>query len=239
MSGHSKWHNIQAKKGKTDAQRGKIFTKIGREIAVAVKEGGSDIDTNNRLKIVVQKAKDNNMPNETIKNAIKKASGDTNSANYETIVYEGYGIGGSAVIVECLTDNKNRTASDVRHHFDKYGGSLGATGCVSYLFKRKGIILIEKTSKIDSDNLFMQALDSGAEDIIEDDESFEITTSTENFENVVKCLKDAGYILESKEISLVPNVYVELDKSQQETFDKMLDLLEESDDVQEIYHNVK
>ncbi|MBQ4535231.1 MAG: YebC/PmpR family DNA-binding transcriptional regulator, partial [Clostridia bacterium] len=148
MSGHSKWHNIQAKKGKTDAQRGKLFTKLGREISVAVKEGGPDTTTNARLRLAVQKAKDNNMPNDNIAKAIKKASGEGGGINYESITYEGYGIAGSAVIVECLTDNKNRTAGDVRHLFDKYGGSLGQSGCVSYMFKRKGVILIEKTAEV-------------------------------------------------------------------------------------------
>ena len=239
MSGHSKWHNIQAKKGKTDAQRGKLFTKLGREIAVSVKEGGPDTTTNSRLRLAVQKAKDNNMPNDNITKAIKKASGELGSVNYESITYEGYGIGGSAVIVECLTDNKNRTAGDVRHLFDKYGGSLGQTGCVSYMFKRKGVILIEKTDKINSDDVFMIALDNGAEDIIEDEESFEVTTTPENFDAVVAGFENSGVEMASKEISLVPDMYVDLDEKQQITFDKMLDLLDDLDDVQEVYHNVK
>lgn len=239
MSGHSKWHNIQAKKGKTDAQRGKLFTKLGREISVAVKEGGPDTTTNARLRLAVQKAKDNNMPNDNIAKAIKKASGEGGGINYESITYEGYGIAGSAVIVECLTDNKNRTAGDVRHLFDKYGGSLGQSGCVSYMFKRKGVILIEKTAEVDSDTLFMAALDAGAEDIIEDEDSFEITTTQEAFDGVVTALEGAGCVLASKEISLVPDMYVDLPEDKQATFDKMVDLLDDLDDVQNIYHNVK
>ena len=239
MSGHSKWHNIQAKKGKTDAQRGKLFTKLGREISVAVKEGGPDTTTNARLRLAVQKAKDNNMPNDNIAKAIKKASGEGGGINYESITYEGYGIAGSAVIVECLTDNKNRTAGDVRHLFDKYGGSLGQSGCVSYMFKRKGVILIEKTAEVDSDTLFMAALDAGAEDITEDEDSFEITTTQEAFDGVVTALEGAGFALASKEISLVPDMYVVLPEDKQATFDKMVDLLDDLDDVQNIYHNVR
>ncbi|MBR4407329.1 MAG: YebC/PmpR family DNA-binding transcriptional regulator [Clostridia bacterium] len=239
MSGHSKWHNIQAKKGKTDAQRGKLFTKLGREIAVAVKEAGPDTTTNARLRLAVQKAKDNNMPNDNIAKAIKKASGEGGGVNYESITYEGYGTSGSAVIVECLTDNKNRTAGDVRHLFDKYGGSLGQSGCVSYMFKRKGVILIEKTAEVDSDALFMSALDAGAEDITDDEESFEITTTPEAFDEVVNALEGAGFTLASKEISLVPDMYVDLPEDKQATFEKMLDLLDDLDDVQNIYHNVQ
>ena len=239
MSGHSKWHNIQAKKGKTDAQRGKLFTKLGREIAVAVKEAGPDTTTNARLRLAVQKAKDNNMPNDNIAKAIKKASGEGGGVNYESITYEGYGTSGSAVIVECLTDNKNRTAGDVRHLFDKYGGSLGQSGCVSYMFKRKGVILIEKTAEVDSDALFMSALDAGAEDITDDEESFEITTTPEAFDEVVNALEGAGFTLASKEISLVPDMYVDLPEDKQATFEKMLDLLDDLDDVQNVYHNVK
>lgn len=239
MSGHSKWHNIQAKKGKTDAQRGKLFTKLGRELAVAVKEGGPDTTTNARLRLAVQKAKDNNMPNDNIAKAIKKASGEGGGVNYESITYEGYGIAGSAVIVECLTDNKNRTAGDVRHLFDKYGGSLGQSGCVSYMFKRKGVILIEKNAGTDNDTVFMVALESGAEDITDDEESFEITTTPESFDDVVNALESAGITLASKEISLVPDMYVDLPEDKQTTFDKMLDLLDDLDDVQNVYHNVK
>lgn len=239
MSGHSKWHNIQNKKGKTDAQRAKVFTKIGRELVVAVKESGPDPVTNTRLRLAIQKAKESNMPNDNISKAIKKASGEQNSVNFENINYEGYGIGGSAVIVECLTDNKNRTVGDVRHLFDKYGGSLGATGCVSYLFKKKGIILIEKNAKTDGDAIFMQALEAGAEDIVESEEAFEIYTIPETFESVANALESTGITTSSKEIAMIPDMYVELDEQKQAIFDKMIDLLEELDDVQEIYYNVK
>lgn len=239
MSGHSKWHNIQAKKGKTDAQRAKVFTKIGRELTVSVKEAGPDPVTNTRLRLAIQKAKESNMPNDNINKAIKKASGELNSINFENIDYEGYGIGGAAVIVECLTDNKNRTVGDVRHLFDKYSGSLGASGCVSYLFKRKGLILIEKNSQTDGDKIFMEALDAGAEDIVEDEESFEIYTTPENFEAVATALENAGIATTSKKISMIPHMYVELDEQKQATFDKMIDLLDELDDVQDIYHNVR
>lgn len=238
MSGHSKWHNIQAKKGKTDAQRAKVFTKIGRELTVSVKEAGPDPVTNTRLRLAIQKAKESNMPNDNINKAIKKASGELNSINFENIDYEGYGIGGAAVIVECLTDNKNRTVGDVRHLFDKYSGSLGASGCVSYLFKRKGLILIEKNSQTDGDKIFMEALDAGAEDIVEDEESFEIYTTPEKFNEVVNSLENSGLTLASKQIDLIPDLYVELEDKKKESFEKMIENLDDLDDVQEIFHNV-
>ena len=239
MSGHSKWHNIQARKGKADAQRSNVFTKLGREISVAVKEGGPDPENNTRLRLAIQKAKENNMPNDTINKAIKKANGELGSVNFENIVYEGYGIGGSAVIVECLTDNKNRTAGDVRHMFDKFGGSLGTSGSVSYLFKTKGQIIIEKTEETKFDDIFMVAVEAGAEDIVEDEDSFEVFTTSQNFEDVCKALEDAGITLASKSITQIPDMYVELDESQLATFEKMFDGLDALDDVQEIYHNVK
>lgn len=237
MSGHSKWHNIQARKGKADAQRSNIFTKLGREISVSVKEGGPDPASNTRLRLAIQKAKENNMPNDTITKAIKKANGELGSVNYEQITYEGYGVGGSAVIVECLTENKNRTAGDVRHAFDKFGGSLGTSGSVSYLFKRKGQIIVLKDG-INGDDLFMLALDAGAEDIVEDDDSFEIFTTPENFEKVVAALEGENINLASKSVTLLPDMYVDLDEKQAETFAKMFDALDALDDVQEIYHNV-
>lgn len=239
MAGHSKWHNIQARKKKGDAERGKNFTKLGREIAVAVKEGGADADINHRLRDAIAKAKQNNMPNDNIAKAIKKASGDLGSVNYEGITYEGYGVSGSAVIVECLTDNKNRTAGDVRHCFDKYGGSLGSNGCVSYLFKRKGVIIIEKQDGMDSDEILMQALEAGADDFTDDESIFEIFTKPEDLKNVAKNLESAGLTLASQEIELIPDLYVELDEKKLITFEKMINALEELDDVQEIYHNVK
>lgn len=239
MSGHSKWHNIQARKTKGDAVRGKTFTKLSRELAVAVKEGGPDADSNHRLRDAITKAKQNNMPSDNITKAIKKASGDLGSVNFENIIYEGYGISGSAVIVECLTDNKNRTAGEVRHSFDKYGGGLGANGCVSFLFKRKGVIIIEKKDGMNSDEIFMQALEAGAEDIQEDEDAFEIYTTTDSLKNVANALENSGLTLASQELELIPDIYVELDEKKMLSFEKMIDALEDLDDVQEIYHNVK
>lgn len=239
MSGHSKWHNIQARKGKSDAQRGKIFTKIGREIAVVVKTGGADPVSNSKLRDVIAKAKQNNMPNDSIQRAIKKATGELSNVNYEETTYEGYGVGGSAVIVECLTDNKNRTAGDVRHTFDKHGGSLGATGCVSYLFKRKGVIILEKKEGLDSDEILMQALEAGAKDVLEDEESFTIETAPDELNSVVESLNKNGIEVLEYSVEQVPDMYVELDEAKQTQFEKMIDALEDLDDVQNVYHNVK
>ena len=238
MSGHSKWHNIQARKGKSDAQRGKIFTKIGREIAVVVKTGGSDPVSNPKLRDVIAKAKQNNMPNDTIERSIKKAAGELAGVNYENCTYEGYGSGGSAVIVECLTDNKNRTAGDVRHAFDKHGGSLGSTGCVSYLFQRKGIVEIEKTDKTDSDELMLAALDLGATDINEFDDEFEVITEPNDHTRLSEELTKLGYNVLNAETTLVPDSYVELDEDKLGKFTRMIDALEDLDDVQQVYHNV-
>ncbi len=239
MSGHSKWHNIQARKGKSDAERGKIFTKIGREIAVVVKTGGADPVSNSKLRDIIAKAKQNNMPNDSIQRAIKKATGELSNVNYENTTYEGYGVGGSAVIVECLTDNKNRTAGDVRHAFDKHGGSLGASGCVSYLFKRKGIIILEKNDKMDSDEILMQALEAGAKDVLEDEDCFTIETASDELNSVVESLKNNGIEVNEYDVELVPDMYVELDEAKQTQFEKMIDALEDLDDVQNVYHNVK
>lgn len=237
MSGHSKWHNIQQKKGKTDAARANVFTKIGRELAVAVKEGGPDPNSNSKLAQVIAKAKDNNMPNDNIARSIKKASGELGSINYEEMTYEGYGVGGTAIIVQALTDNKNRTAGDVRHIFDKFGGSMGTTGCVSFMFNRKGIITVLKEST-DEETLMMAALDAGADDLNSDDEEvFEVYTDAASVLDVRKALEDAGIKVESAESSLVPDNYVELDEGQQATIIKMIDALEDNDDVQNIYHN--
>ncbi len=238
MSGHSKWHNIQARKGKSDAQRGKIFTKIGREIAVVVKQGGSDPQSNPKLRDVISKAKQNNMPNDSIERSIKKAAGELSGVNYESCTYEGYGTGGSAVIVECLTDNKNRTAGDVRHAFDKFGGSLGATGCVSYIFQRKGIVEIEKTESVDSDELMMTALDCGAVDIVEYDDSFEVITEANAHNNVSEQLSKSGYNVLNAQTTLVPDNSVTLDDDKIVKFNRMIETLEDLDDVQEVYHNV-
>ena len=238
MSGHSKWHNIQATKGKMDAARSKIFTKIGREIAVAVKAGGPDPSSNAKLRDVISKAKQNNMPNDNIERSIKKASGELGAVNYESIVYEGYGAGGSAVIVECLTDNKNRTAGDVRHAFDKHGGSLGSNGCVSYLFQRKGIIIVPREEGLDSDALMMDALEAGAKDVVEEDDEIEITTEPNEVSAVKQALENAGYNVVMAESQLVPDMYVDLDATKLASFQKMLDVLNDLDDVQEVYHNV-
>lgn len=236
MSGHSKWHNIQAKKGKTDAARGKIFTKIGREIAVCVKAGGPDPNVNSKLKDIIAKAKDNNMPNDNIERSIKKASGELGGVNYESITYEGYGVGGSAVIVECLTDNKNRTAGDVRHSFDKHGGSLGSTNCVSYLFKNKGSVYVVDVA--DAETLMLDAIELGAVDVVEDEEGVEIITEPNQHNAMRDALASKGYNVVSAETSLVPDLYVDLDETQLAKFQRMIDALEDLDDVQEVYHNV-
>ena len=237
MSGHSKWHNIQAKKGKTDAARGKIFTKIGREIAVAVKMGGADPNTNSKLRDMIAKAKQNNMPNDSITRSIKKASGELGSVNYEEKTYEGYGIGGTAVIVRCLTDNINRTSGDVRHAFDKHSGNLGATGCVSYMFNQKGIIVLEKTIETDVDEVMMTALDCGALDVVDEDDCISVETEPNTVGEVAEKLEGAGLKVLSYESTLVPDNYVDLDEKQVVSFQKMLDLLEDNDDVQEVIHN--
>lgn len=240
MSGHSKWANIKNKKAKTDAVKGKIYTKMGKLIAVAVKEGGGDPNTNSKLKEAVAKAKSENMPNDTIDRAIKKALGDGNGANYEQINYEGYGVGGVAVIVEALTDNKNRTAGDVRYYFDKNGGNLGTTGCVSYMFEKKGVILVENDSKVDEEELMMISLDAGADDFEASEDGFEITTSVNSFPNVCDALEENSIQTMSAGIEMVPSTYTELSDGEQiKRFMKMLDMFDENDDVQEVYHNAQ
>lgn len=236
MSGHSKWSTIKRKKGANDAQRAKIFTKIAREIVVAVKSGGPDPDNNSSLKDAIAKGRANNMPNENIQRTIKKAAGDTDSDNYENITYEGYGLDGVAVIVEALTDNRNRTAADVRHAFDKFGGNMGQTGCVSFMFDKKGIIVIEKND-IDEDEITMDALEAGAEDISGEDECYEITTSPEDFHAVRDAL-ESKYEFASAEITMVPQTTVTItDEDHILKMQRMIDALEDSDDVQNIYHN--
>lgn len=238
MSGHSKWHNIQAKKGKADAARGKIFTKLGREILVAVKAGGPDPISNSKLKDVIAKCKANNMPNDTINNSIKKASGEGSNKVYEEIVYEGYGPNGVAVIVEASTDNRNRTAADVRHVFDKAGGNLGTTGCVSYMFSKKGVIVIDRTTTDKSeDDLMMLALDSGAEDFSADDECYEITTSPADFSQVREALEKEGLEFVQAEIAQVPANTIELDENGAEKMQRLIDNLDDLDDVMNVYHN--
>ena len=237
MSGHSKWHNIQATKNKVDAARGKIFTKIGREIAVAVKMGGADPNNNASLRAVIAKAKQNNMPNDNITRSIKKASGELGNVNYEEITYEGYGVGGSALIVKCLTDNKNRTAGDVRHAFDKHGGSLGAVGCVGYLFDTKGVLILENKG-IDEEKLIDMCLEAEAEDVINDGDVFQIITSPSDFAKVKEALEGQGLNFISAEVTMIPQSTIDLSESQFPTFEKLLDTLEDLDDVQDVYHNV-
>ena len=237
MSGHSKWHNIQKTKGAADAKRSQIFTKIAREMIVAVKQGGSgDPNNNSRLATVIAKAKAANMPNDNIKRTIDKALGSGNADNYENVVYEGYGPCGVAVIVEALTDNRNRTAPEVRHYFDKYGGNLGATGCVSWSFDRKGVIVIERED-LDEDTVMMDALDAGADDMKADEDCFEITTSPEAFGDVLAKLEEKGYTFASAGVDMVPQNYVKLEKEEDiKNMEKLIDMLEDNDDVQNVYH---
>ena len=238
MSGHSKWHNIQAKKGKADAARGKIFTKLGREILLAVKAGGPDPTNNSKLRDVIAKCKANNMPNDTINNSIKKASGEGSNKSYEEITYEGYGPSGVAVIVEASTDNKNRTAADVRHVFDKAGGNLGTTGCVSYMFNKKGVIIIDReTTNLSEDDMMMLALDSGAEDFKADEECFEILTDPKDFSKVREALEKEGLEFMQAEVSMVPTTTVDLDEAGAEKMQRLIDNLEDLDDVMNVYHN--
>jgi len=236
MSGHSKWSTIKRKKGANDAQRAKIFTKIAREIIVAVKAGGPDPDNNSSLKDAIAKGRAANMPNDNISRTIKKAAGSTYGDNYENITYEGYGPNGVAVIVETLTDNRNRTAADVRHFFDKFGGNMGQTGCVSFMFDKKGIILIENDG-IDEDEITMDALDSGAEDFEANEDYFEITTDPADFHAVRDAL-EKKYTISSAEISMIPQTTVTLtDEKQLLMMGKLLESLEDNDDVQNVYHN--
>lgn len=239
MSGHSKFANIKHKKEKNDAAKGKIFTIIGREIAVAVKEGGPDPNNNSRLRDVIAKAKANNMPNDTIDRGIKRAVGDANAVNYEHVTYEGYGPSGIAIIVEALTDNKNRTASNVRNAFTKGNGSLGTSGCVSYMFDQKGQIIIDREEcDMDADDLMMMALDAGAEDFSEEEDSFEILTSPDDFSKVRETLEKEGIPMAEAEITMIPQNYVTLsDENDIKFLNRTLDLLDEDDDVQAVYHN--
>ncbi|MBR2274960.1 MAG: YebC/PmpR family DNA-binding transcriptional regulator [Lachnospiraceae bacterium] len=239
MSGHSKFANIKHKKEKNDAAKGKIFTIIGREIAVAVKEGGPDPNNNFKLQAVIAKAKANNMPNDTIERGIKKAAGDAGSVNYEYVSYEGYGPNGIAIIVDALTDNKNRTAANVRSAFTKGNGSVGTQGCVSFMFDKKGQILIDKEeTDMDPDELMMIALDAGADDFSDEEDSYEILTSEDDFEAVRKALADQNIPMLSAEVTMIPQNYVTLtDEAAIKSIQKTLDLLDEDDDVQAVYHN--
>ncbi len=237
MSGHSKWNNIKNKKEKTDAQKAKVFTKIGKEIAIAVREGGGNPDTNSKLKDLIAKAKSNNVPNENIERAIKKAAG-ADSVVYEEILYEGYGPSGVAVIVETATDNRNRTGGDIRHFFDKYGGNLGQSGCVSYLFEDKGIIIIAKDDSIDEDELMEAALEAGAADFSSDDDYFEIETEPSDLSAVRDDLEAKGYKIESAEKDKIPSSYITLESEDDiKNMNLLLDHLDDNDDVQNVYHN--
>ena len=239
MSGHSKWNNIKNKKEKTDAQKAKVFTKIGKEIAICVREGGGDPNTNGKLRDLIAKAKANNVPNDNIERAIKKALG-ADSVQYEEIIYEGYGPSGVAVIVETATDSRNRTASDVRHFFDKYGGNLGASGCVSYMFDDKGVIVLlkEDNDNVDEDALMEAALEAGAEDFASDDETYQITTDPADVYAIREELEKLGYKVESAEEDRIPQTYVTLENEDDiKNMNLLIEHLEDSDDVQEIYHN--
>ncbi|KJU70852.1 YebC/PmpR family DNA-binding transcriptional regulator [Clostridium baratii] len=238
MSGHSKWHNIQAKKGKMDAKRGKIFTKIGKELMVAVKNGGPSPESNAKLRDVIAKAKAANMPNDTIQRSIKKAAGEISSVNFEKNVYEGYGPSGVAVIVEALTDNKNRSAGNIRSAFTKGGGNMGTTGCVGFMFQEKGEIVIEK-GDLDEEEVMMMALDAGAEDFQAEDEVFVVYTEPDSFGEVREALEGNGLEFLEAGVKMIPDTTSELNEEDAKKFQKMLDLLEDDDDVQEVYHNAE
>lgn len=237
MSGHSKWSNIKNKKAKMDAQKGKIYTRFSKLIIVAAREGGPDPNTNSRLKDIIEKAKQANMPNDNIERAIKRGSGELGGADYEEIMYEGYGPGGVAILIDATTDNRNRTAGEMRHLFDKHGGNLGETGCVAWMFEKKGLILIEKKDGTDVEQIMMLAIDSGAEDVEELEDSIEITTSVEKFETVKNCLQENNIDIFSAELSFIPNTTVTLPESESEKLEKLLEILEEHDDVQNVYTN--
>ena len=244
MSGHSKWANIKHKKEKTDAQKGKIFTKLGREIAIAVKQGGSDPAGNSRLSDIIAKAKAANVPNDNIMRSIKKAAGDTDQASYEEIAYEGYGSGGVAVIVETLTDNRNRTAGDIRHFFDKYGGNLGTTGCVSFMFNKKGLILIEKDEEKapgqeeQEEKVMSDAIEAGAEDFSSGDGYYEVITEPADFSEIRKKLEEKGYAFADASLAMIPTTWVRTESDEQtDLMEKLIEHLEDLDDVQNVWHN--
>ena len=238
MSGHSKWNNIRRKKEKTDGQRAKIFTKIGRELSVAVKEGGADPNSNSKLRDCIAKAKSNNVPNDNIERIIKKAASSNESNNFEDITYEGYGPCGVAIIVETLTDNRNRTAGNLRHYFSKYGGNLGSSGCVSFMFEQKGVIVIDSSDK-DISTLEDDAIEAGAEDFTNEDECFVVYTEKGDYENIYKFLEEKGYKFISSEIGMVPNSYANVSEEEAEKVNVLLDILDEDEDVKNVWHNLK
>ena len=239
MSGHSKWNNIKRKKEKTDAQKAKIFTKIGRELAVAVKEGGADPNVNFKLKDCIAKAKSNNVPNDNIERIIKKAASSSDADSFENITYEGYGANGVAIIVDTLTDNRNRTAGNLRHYFSKYGGNLGLAGCVSFMFSQKGVIVIDMKDIEDISKLEEDCIESGAVDFINDDDVFVVYSEKEDYENVYNYLKDKDYKFVSSEIEMVPNNFVTLNDEQSEKVNTLIEILEDDEDVQNVWHNLK
>ncbi|MGI6703482.1 MAG: YebC/PmpR family DNA-binding transcriptional regulator [Clostridia bacterium] len=238
MAGHSKWANIQHRKGRQDAKKGQIFTKLGRVISVAAKEGGSDPTTNPALRDAISKAKAQNMPNDTIERAIKRGAGELGDADYQQVVYEGYGPGGVAVIVDALTENRNRTAGDVRHAFDKNGGNLGTTGCVSYLFEKKGQIIIARTDEIDDEQVMMVAIEAGAEDVEIEEEGYEIITLPEDFGKVLEVVQNSGLEPLAAEVAMIPNTTVTLTNGDDIKFmNRLIDMLEDNDDIQNVYNN--
>ncbi|MDL4841643.1 YebC/PmpR family DNA-binding transcriptional regulator [Aquibacillus rhizosphaerae] len=239
MAGHSKWKNIQRRKNAQDAKRGKVFMKMAKEVFIAAKQGGADMDTNPALRLAVDKAKSNNMPNENIDRAIKKATGDLDGVHYEELIYEGYGPGGAAVIVEALTDNKNRTASEVRYAFNKNGGNLGENGCVSFMFDRKGYIVIDQDStSINEDILLLEVIEAGADEMESLDDCYAIYTDVEDFNEVKEQLEDKGFTLETAELTMVPQTLSPLEQDEARKMVKLIDMLEDLEDVQEVYHNL-
>ena len=238
MSGHSKWNNIKRKKEKTDAQKAKIFTKVGRELAVVVKEGGANPDLNFKLRDAIAKAKANNVPNDNIERIIKKAAGEDGST-YEEITYEGYGPFGTAIIIEALTDNRNRTAGNIRHYFSKYGGNMGSTGCVSFMFKEKGIIAIDSENITDESSFEEDVIESGALDFVKDEDCFVVYTEKEDYEVVYEYLKNKGYEFISSEVGMVPDNYVSLSEEESEKVNVLLDILDEDEDIKNVWHNLK
>lgn len=237
MSGHSKWANIKRRKEAVDGKKAKIYSKLGKEITVAVKQGGPDPSTNAKLRDMIAKAKSNNMPNDNINRCIQKAAGDSSADNYEEITYEGYGPAGVAVIVDVMTDNRNRSAADIRCIFDRSGGNLGQTGSVGYMFDKKGIIVIENTSSVDEQELMEKVIDAGAEDFVSDEEYFEIVTAPQDFTTVREALEQDNYELVEVEIKMVPNMKKELSEEEEEKFNRFLDKLDDNDDVQNVWHN--
>ncbi|WP_085523241.1 YebC/PmpR family DNA-binding transcriptional regulator [Tuberibacillus sp. Marseille-P3662] len=239
MAGHSKWKNIQHRKNAQDAKRGKIFMKLSKDIFVAAKEGGGDLETNAALRTAVDKARANNMPNDNINRAIKKGTGDLDGVTYEQITYEGYGPSGVAIMVEVLTDNKNRSASDIRHAFSKHGGNLGEDGCVAFMFDRKGVIVIEQSKETDEDTLMLDAIEAGAEEMETEDGYYEVTTEPENFKGVRDTLTEQGYELSDAEVTQIPQTTTSLSDADRDKLNKLIETLEDNDDVQDIYHNAE